>query len=501
MGDLIATCISPHSRNRHVGEQLGAGRSARRDPRRDDHGGRGREDGRHRPPSWPSATASPMPVCDEIYQVVTGRSSAADAYRGLRRRRPATSPTRADRCVTRDRRRARLPDSSSVSDIDITTLTSVGWLSPEHLELVRAHVPLVYVDAVPVRVDGLGGVTEVGLLLRVAADGSISRMVVQRPGAVRRAGPRRPAAPPREGPRPAGPAPRCPLDPAPFTVVEYFPDPRALGLPRPPPPRRQPGLRRAGRRRLPADPGGARPGLVHAAEAVERGGARADDRRPRPPDPPRPRPRRRASRNAATVGRTPAASRRGAAGHVRSEPMPEGDTIHRTASALRTALVDQKMVRFEAPRLVGHRAPGRAHDRARREPRQAPRDRVGRRRHPAHPHAHERVVAPLPPGRAAGSARTARCGPLIEVDGVGGGVLQRPGRRDVPRARRRRAIPDSGGSGPTSAASTPTSTAASSCCSPTTTRSAIVAEVLLDQRVFCGRRQRLPLRGAVGRAS
>jgi endonuclease-8 len=33
--------------------------------------------------------------------------------------------------------------------------------------------------------------------------------------------------------------------------------------------------------------------------------------------------------------------------------MPEGDTIHRTASALRTALVDKKMVRFEAPRLIG----------------------------------------------------------------------------------------------------------------------------------------------------
>src|SRR4029077_6530508 len=27
MGDLIATCISPQSRNRHVGEQLGKGRS------------------------------------------------------------------------------------------------------------------------------------------------------------------------------------------------------------------------------------------------------------------------------------------------------------------------------------------------------------------------------------------------------------------------------------------------------------------------------------------
>jgi endonuclease-8 len=33
--------------------------------------------------------------------------------------------------------------------------------------------------------------------------------------------------------------------------------------------------------------------------------------------------------------------------------MPEGTMIHRTAAAMRTALVDEKMVRFEAPRLIG----------------------------------------------------------------------------------------------------------------------------------------------------
>jgi endonuclease-8 len=33
--------------------------------------------------------------------------------------------------------------------------------------------------------------------------------------------------------------------------------------------------------------------------------------------------------------------------------MPEGDTIHRAASALRTALVGKRMLRFDAPRLVG----------------------------------------------------------------------------------------------------------------------------------------------------
>ena len=33
--------------------------------------------------------------------------------------------------------------------------------------------------------------------------------------------------------------------------------------------------------------------------------------------------------------------------------MPEGDTIHRAAAALRIALIGKKMVRFEAPRLEG----------------------------------------------------------------------------------------------------------------------------------------------------
>ena len=44
MGDLIATCISPQSRNRYVGEQLGRGPQDRGDHRRDAHGRRGRED-------------------------------------------------------------------------------------------------------------------------------------------------------------------------------------------------------------------------------------------------------------------------------------------------------------------------------------------------------------------------------------------------------------------------------------------------------------------------
>ena len=58
---------------------------------------------------------------------------------------------------------------------------------------------------------------------------------------------------------------------------------------------------------------------------------------------------------------------------------------------------------------------------------------MGRRHHPPHPPAQVRVLAPLPQGRhlaaaASGDARRDRDG------GVDGGVLQRPDRRDVPRA-------------------------------------------------------------------
>jgi glycerol-3-phosphate dehydrogenase (NAD(P)+) len=83
MGDLVTTCLSPFSRNRTVGEQLGLGKTL------------------------PEITASmnmvaeglktavtshelaerfnvPMPVHEEIFRVVTGESDAADSYRGLR---------------------------------------------------------------------------------------------------------------------------------------------------------------------------------------------------------------------------------------------------------------------------------------------------------------------------------------------------------------------------------------------------------------------------------
>ena len=118
-----------------------------------------------------------------------------------------------------------------MTDIDdnASTQTSTGWLSPEDLELVRAHVPIVYVDAVPVRVDALGNVTEVGMLLRVASDGSISRMVVT--GRVL-FGEKVREALMRHCEKDLGSMalPRVPADPTPFTVVGYFPHPGRSGF-------------------------------------------------------------------------------------------------------------------------------------------------------------------------------------------------------------------------------------------------------------------------------
>jgi ADP-ribose pyrophosphatase YjhB (NUDIX family) len=107
--------------------------------------------------------------------------------------------------------------------------TQTGWLSPEDLELARERVPMVYVDAVPVRVNGYGEVTHVGLLLRAMPDGTISRAVVS--GRVLY-GERVRDALLRHLERDLGPLslPRLPPEPQPFTIAEYFPDPSVTGF-------------------------------------------------------------------------------------------------------------------------------------------------------------------------------------------------------------------------------------------------------------------------------
>lgn len=111
---------------------------------------------------------------------------------------------------------------------EIETATHSTWLSKDELEAVRAHLPIVYVEAVPVRVDGLGNVTAIGLLLRQAADGTISRLIVS--GRVLH-GERVRDALLRHCEKDLGPLalPRIPVSPSPFTVVEYFPDPLVSG--------------------------------------------------------------------------------------------------------------------------------------------------------------------------------------------------------------------------------------------------------------------------------
>jgi glycerol-3-phosphate dehydrogenase (NAD(P)+) len=84
MGDLVTTCLSPFSRNRTVGEQLGAGRKL------DDI----TADMNMVAEGLKTAVTAhelagrygvDMPVHEEIYRVVLGTEDAAVAYRGLRR--------------------------------------------------------------------------------------------------------------------------------------------------------------------------------------------------------------------------------------------------------------------------------------------------------------------------------------------------------------------------------------------------------------------------------
>ncbi|WP_395152547.1 NUDIX hydrolase family protein [Ilumatobacter sp.] len=117
-----------------------------------------------------------------------------------------------------------------MTDIDAAdTQTDNAWLSADELALARSRMPIVYVDAVPVRVDGMGNVEEVGMLLRQGAGGSISRMVVT--GRVLY-GERVREALMRHCEKDLGPMalPRVPANPTPFTVAEYFPDPAVSGF-------------------------------------------------------------------------------------------------------------------------------------------------------------------------------------------------------------------------------------------------------------------------------
>ncbi|AAT89780.1 conserved hypothetical protein [Leifsonia xyli subsp. xyli str. CTCB07] len=99
-----------------------------------------------------------------------------------------------------------------------------AWLSDIELEQVRRRLPLLYVEAVPVRVDGLGQVAEVGVLLRANAVGEITRTLIS--GRVMYGETLREALF-RHLEKDLGPMafPLLPVSPLPFQVAEYFPLP------------------------------------------------------------------------------------------------------------------------------------------------------------------------------------------------------------------------------------------------------------------------------------
>ncbi|CAM5226614.1 hypothetical protein SALBM311S_04244 [Streptomyces alboniger] len=102
------------------------------------------------------------------------------------------------------------------------TDTTPGWLSSDELEMARARMPILYVEAVPVRVDDSGEVTSIGLLLRIGPDGTVSRTLVS--GRVMHHERVRDALL-RHLEKDLGPValPRVPTSLQPFTVAEYFP--------------------------------------------------------------------------------------------------------------------------------------------------------------------------------------------------------------------------------------------------------------------------------------
>ena len=99
-----------------------------------------------------------------------------------------------------------------------------AWLSDVELAEARRRMPMLYVEAIPVRTDGMGSVTEIGVLLRATPMGEITRTIVS--GRVRYGETVRDALF-RHLENDLGPMafPLLPPQPVPFTVAEYFPIP------------------------------------------------------------------------------------------------------------------------------------------------------------------------------------------------------------------------------------------------------------------------------------
>lgn len=105
-----------------------------------------------------------------------------------------------------------------------------GWLSDIALDETRSRVPILYVEAVPVRLDSLGQVEHVGVLLRGSATtGELTRTLVS--GRVMFGESLREALL-RNLEKDLGPTafPQLPASTIPFSVAEYFPLPGVTPL-------------------------------------------------------------------------------------------------------------------------------------------------------------------------------------------------------------------------------------------------------------------------------
>lgn len=109
--------------------------------------------------------------------------------------------------------------SEAASDV-----SNPGWLTEFELADARRRMPMLYVEAIPVRTDGVGQVTEVGMLLRSTPMGEMTRTIVS--GRVRFGETVRDALF-RHVENDLGPMafPLLPPQSTPFTVAEYFPMP------------------------------------------------------------------------------------------------------------------------------------------------------------------------------------------------------------------------------------------------------------------------------------
>ena len=118
---------------------------------------------------------------------------------------------------------AELPEPTDPEDMPPVN-TNPGWLSEDELAFVRGCMPVLYVEAVPVRVDGQGQVNEVGLLLRSTPEGVMTRALVA--GRVRFGETVRDALF-RHLENDLGPMafPLIPASPVPAQVAEFFPLP------------------------------------------------------------------------------------------------------------------------------------------------------------------------------------------------------------------------------------------------------------------------------------